>query len=153
MKILVDADACPVKDIIEEVAREYQLGLVLISNINHLIESNYGEVQVVDGAAQAADMAIINRTRPGDIVVTQDYGLASMVLAKGGLAIHPMGKQFTEKNIDGLLMQRFINYRARKAGQRINGPRKRNAADNRFFQEKLRELITVILRPTLDSTE
>lgn len=141
MKILVDADACPVKDITEKLAQEYQLELILVSNINHLIESNYGEVVVVDSFAQAADMAIINRTQPGDMVITQDYGLASMVLAKGGLAINPHGQEFTGDNIDGLLMQRFINFKARKAGERINGPRKRNAEDNRLFQQRLRELI------------
>lgn len=141
MKILVDADACPVKDIIEKVAKEYQLELILVSNINHLIESAYGEVMVVDGLSQAADMAIINRTLTGDIVITQDYGLASIALAKGGLALHPLGKQFTEDNIDGLLMQRYINNKVRKAGGRIHGPKKRNAEDNSLFEERLTAII------------
>jgi hypothetical protein len=141
MKILVDADACPVKDIVEEIAKEYNLELILVSNINHLIESTYGKVVVVDGASQAADMAIINLTRAGDIVITQDYGLASIALAKGGLALHPLGKQFTEDNIDGLLMQRFINNKVRKAGGRIHGPHKRNAADNSLFKERLNAII------------
>ncbi|PKM76480.1 MAG: YaiI/YqxD family protein [Firmicutes bacterium HGW-Firmicutes-15] len=141
MKILVDADACPVKDIIEKVAKKYRLELVLVSNINHLIESAYGEVVVVDGASQAADMAIINRTLTGDIVITQDYGLASIALAKGGLALHPLGKQYTEDNIDGLLMQRYINNKVRKAGGRIHGPHKRIAADNSLFEERLTAII------------
>ncbi|MDD3365292.1 MAG: YaiI/YqxD family protein [Syntrophomonas sp.] len=141
MKILVDADACPVKDIIEKAAKEYKLKLILVSNINHLIQSDYGEVVVVDGLSQAADMAIINLTRTGDIVITQDYGLASIVLAKGGMALHPLGKQFTEDNIDGLLMQRYINNKVRKAGGRIHGPHKRNAADNSLFEERIRAII------------
>jgi hypothetical protein len=141
MKILVDADACPVKDIIEKVAKKYHLELILVSNINHLIDSAYGEVVVVDGLSQAADMAIINRTVTGDIVITQDYGLASIALAKGGLALHPVGKQFTEDNIDGLLMQRYINDKVRRAGGRIHGPQKRNAADNSLFEERLSAII------------
>jgi len=141
MKILVDADACPVKDIIETLAREYCLELILVSNINHEISSDYGEVVMVDSMAEAADMAIVNRTRPEDIVITQDYGLASMVLAKGGRAIHPMGKEFTANNIEGLLLQRFINQKARRAGKRIGGPRKRNALDNSLFETRLKQMI------------
>lgn len=141
MKILVDADACPVKDIIERAAKKYDLELIFISNVNHLIESALGEVVIVDGCSQAADMAIINRTKPGDIVITQDYGLASIALAKGGLALHPLGKQYTEKNIDGLLMQRFINNKVRKAGGRVHGPAKRNATDDNVFEANLLAII------------
>jgi len=141
MKILVDADACPVKDITEKIAQEYCLELIMVSNINHEIASDYGEVVMVDSIAEAADMAIINRTRSGDIVITQDYGLASMVLAKGGRAIHPLGKEFTPNNIEGLLMQRFINQKARRAGERIGGPRKRNALDNNVYKNRLKQVI------------
>jgi len=141
MKILVDADACPVKDITERIAQEYCLELILVSNINHAIASDYGEIVMVDSIAEAADMAIVNRTRPGDIVITQDYGLASMILSKGGRAIHPLGKEFTAYNIEGLLMQRFINQKARRAGQRIGGPRKRNALDNGLFEIRLKQII------------
>lgn len=141
MKILIDADACPVKDITEELAREYLIELIMISNQNHRINSEYARVIVVDNYAQAADMAIVNLTRRRDIVVTQDYGLASMVLAKGGNVIDPMGRQFNEENIDGLLMQRYINQKARQAGVRINGPRKRNSLDNERFYSRLRQMI------------
>lgn len=147
MKILVDADACPVKIIIEKVARENDLELILVSNINHVITSDYGEVVVVDSEAQAADMAIVNRTRSGDIVVTQDYGLASMALAKGGRAIHPLGQEFTANNIEGLLLQRFINQKARRAGVRIGGPRKRNAEDNSLFEARLQQIVHEQLKP------
>jgi uncharacterized protein YaiI (UPF0178 family) len=141
MKILVDADACPVKDIIEELARQYDIELIMVSNVNHIIESNYAKVITVDGASQSADIAIINRTRSGDIVVTQDYGLASMVLAKGSYAMDSQGKQFTDGNIESLLLRRYMNQKARQAGERINGPRKRNPADNRLFKEQLQKLI------------
>ena len=141
MKILIDADACPVKDITEELAREYSIKLIMVSNINHLIRSNYAQVIVVDGADQSADIAIINLSNSGDIVITQDYGLASMALAKGSYAMDPLGKQFTHQNIEGLLMQRYINQKARRAGARINGPRKRQSLDNSRFYRNLRQLI------------
>lgn len=141
MKIIIDADACPVKDITEDLARQYSIELIMVSNINHLIRSNYAQVIVVDGADQSADIAIINLSRPGDIVITQDYGLASMALAKGSYAIDPLGKQFTSENIEGLLMQRYINQKARRAGERINGPRKRVSLDNNRFQRNMRQLI------------
>lgn len=141
MKILVDADACPVKDLIEKLARQYELQVIMIANINHDISSDYSEVVIVDGASQAADMAIVNRTTSGDIIVTQDYGLASMVLGKRALAISPSGKIYDDNNIDGLLMQRFVNYKARKAGLRINGPGKRTTDDDQRFTKNLTRLI------------
>ena len=147
MKILVDADACPVKELIEELAREYSLELVMVANINHIIKSNYATIVVVDGSAQSADIAIINLARPGDIVVTQDYGLASMALAKGSNAIDPMGKRYTEDNIDELLLRRYINQKARQARVRINGPRKRTASDSAIFASGLRELINDSNKP------
>jgi uncharacterized protein YaiI (UPF0178 family) len=141
LKIIVDADACPVKDIIEELAQEYRLELIMVSNINHVIASQYAKIVVVDGTSEAADIAIVNLTKRGDIVVTQDYGLASLALAKGSYALDPLGHQYTDTNIEGLLVRRFINQKARRAGERIGGPRKRNPNDNSRFQQRLREII------------
>lgn len=141
LKIIVDADACPVKDIIEEVAKEHRLEMIMVSNINHLITSQYAKVMVVDGTAEAADIAIVNLTRRGDVVVTQDYGLASMALAKGSYALDPLGHQYTETNIEGLLLSRYINQKARRAGERTGGPRKRNSDDDSRFHQLLREII------------
>lgn len=134
MRILVDADACPVKDIIEEVAKNYEMEVIMICNPNHVLQSSYSEIVVVDGNSQAADIAIINRTTKGDLVITQDYGLASLVLAKHALAIHPSGKVYDPENIEGLLMQRFVNQKARQAGLRTVNPKKRKASDNENFR-------------------
>lgn len=145
MKIIVDADACPVKEIIEKIAEQYNIGLILVSNPNHRLTSDWGEIITVDSASQSADIAIANLAGAGDIIVTQDYGLASMVLAKKAAAISPGGNVYTIDNIDSLLMQRFINYRARLAGKRIKGPRKRSPADDQKFQ---RTLISLLLDNT-----
>lgn len=144
MKILVDADACPVKEIIEQIARAHSIELIMVSNINHLIKSDYARVITVDGADQSADLSIINLSRKRDIVITQDYGLASMLLAKGCYVMDSLGRRFNEANIDGLLMQRYLNQKARRAGGRITGPRKRQAADNSRFAENFLKLIQLI---------
>lgn len=141
MKILVDADACPVKEIIESIAARHALEVIMVSNLNHCIQSQYSEVVVVDGASQAADIAIINMVHPGDIVITQDYGLASMALAKGSYALDPMGKIYTGENIDRLLLSRFLNQKARRAGERTKGPRKRARPDDNRFAGSLEQLI------------
>lgn len=141
MRIIVDADSCPVKEIIEEVAQDYMLPVVMISNINHNITSTYSEVIVVDGNSQAADLAIVNMTAHDDIVVTQDYGLASMVLGKKAKAISPHGRVYSLNNIDTLLMQRHINQKARKAGHKIPHTKKRNNLDNNKFRTNLIKLI------------
>lgn len=141
MKIIVDADACPVKNIIEKVSRFYGLDVIMVSNYHHQIESDYAQVVVVDGSSQAADMVIANHTRPGDIVVTQDYGLAAMILAKQARAIHPLGNIYSQENIDGLLMQRYINQKARQANKRTAGPRKRTSRDDKYFEQQFVKLI------------
>lgn len=141
MRIIVDADSCPVKEIIEEVAEDYMLPVVMVSNLNHNITSSYSEVIVVDGNSQAADLAIVNMTIADDIVVTQDYGLASMVLGKKALAISPHGRVYTLDNIDTLLMQRHINQKARKAGLKTPNPKKRSQLDNEKFRANLINLI------------
>ncbi len=145
MKILVDADACPVKDIIEDIAGYYNLQVIMISNPSHNIRSSYSDIIMVDGGAEAVDIAVANRSKAGDIVVTQDYGLASMVLGKGAAAINPSGKIYTMENIDGLLMQRYLNYKARKVGLKTINPRKRSAKDDQRFTRNFTELIEKLI--------
>ncbi|MDD2619896.1 MAG: YaiI/YqxD family protein [Syntrophomonadaceae bacterium] len=142
MKILVDADACPVKDIIEEVAEKYQLEVIMLCNPNHVLQSSYSQIMVVDGSSQAVDIAIVNRTAKGDLVVTQDYGLASLVLGKNALAIHPSGKVYNQQNIDGLLTQRFLNQKARQAGIRTINPKKRKNSDDEYFRLSFTQLLS-----------
>jgi len=141
LKIIVDADACPVKDIIEHIAREYQIETILVANFNHIITSDYARIIRVDRAAQSADIAIINLASKGDLLVTQDYGLAAIMLAKGCCVLDHMGKEYNQENIDFLLMRRYLNQKARQARQRISGPAKRQRTDNQSFDENFRKLI------------
>jgi uncharacterized protein YaiI (UPF0178 family) len=135
MKILVDADACPVKDIIEEVATELQLPVLMFIDTSHILYSAYSEIVLVSKAPDAVDFALINRTVKGDIVVTQDYGVAAMALGRGAFAIHQNGRVYTDNNIDQLLMERDIAKKLRRAGERIGGhTKKRTAADDEHFK-------------------
>lgn len=140
VRILVDADACPVKATIESVAKEYQLPILMVMDTSHQLESDYCEILQVDKGSDCADFALINRTTPGDIVVTQDYGVATMALAKHAHAIHPSGKIYTNDNIDFLMNVRHLSSVSRRHGTRTKGPKKRTKADDAKFEASFRSL-------------
>ena len=136
MKILVDADACPVKEIIENIAANLQIPVIMLIDTSHILTSKYSEIISVSKAPDAVDFALINRTLKGDIVVTQDYGVAAMALGRGAFTIHPGGKVYTDYNIDVMLMERDIAKNCRRVGERISGHvKKRTSADNNRFND------------------
>ena len=141
MRILVDADACPVLNIIEDVASEYGIELCIYSDITHDLEVGYGKIIKLDRGDQAVDMAILNNCAEGDIIITGDYGLASLVLNRGALALSFSGRVFNEKNIEYLLMKRHINAKIRRGGGRHKGPSKRTKEDDDHFRERLLKII------------
>jgi uncharacterized protein len=95
MNIYVDADACPVVKIVEEVAKKNNISVTLLCDTNHILSSEYAEVKIISAGADAVDFALINLCQKGDIVVTQDYGVAAMALGKGAKAIHQSGLWYT----------------------------------------------------------
>ena len=113
MQILVDADACPVVKIIERIAKKYDVPVTLLCDTNHILQSDYSKIKTVSAGADAVDLALVNMCRSGDIAVTQDFGVAALVLGKGGYCIHQSGKVFSDDNIDGLLMDRHLSKKAR----------------------------------------
>lgn len=143
MKIFVDADACPVVDIVEDIATKYNIPVTLLCDTNHVLTSDYSEVVVVGAGADAVDYKLISICHRGDIVVTQDYGVAAMALGKGAFAIHQSGKWYTNENIDQMLMERHLNKKARRALSRnhIKGPRKRTDEDDQRFAESFEKLL------------
>lgn len=143
MKIFVDADACPVVDIVEDIATKYNIPVTLLCDTNHVLTSDYSEVLVVGAGADAVDYKLISICHRGDIVVTQDYGVAAMALGKGAYAIHQSGKWYTNENIDQMLMERHLNKKARRASSRnhIKGPRKRTEEDDQRFAESFEKLL------------
>ncbi|MCX7694227.1 MAG: YaiI/YqxD family protein [Caloramator sp.] len=141
MRILVDADACPVKDIIVKVAKEYKLDVLMFMDTSHIIDDGYSKTIVVGKGRDSVDFALVNEAKQGDIVVTQDYGVAAMVLSKGTFAINQNGLIFTNQNIDSLLMQRYVNYKVRESGGKTSNPKKRTHSNNLNFEKSLRRII------------
>ena len=125
MQIFVDADACPVVDIIEKIAEKYNIKTTLLCDTNHVLYSDYSEVIVVGAGADAVDYKLISLCHRGDIVVSQDYGVAAMALSKGAYAIHQSGRWYTDENIDRMLMERHLNKKARRSSHKnhIKGPK------------------------------
>jgi len=144
--IYVDADACPVVKQIEKVAKCYNISVTLFCDTNHVLKSAYSKVRIIGSGADAVDFALVNSCRAGDIVVTQDYGVAALALGKKAYAIHQNGWQYTNENIDRLLMKRHISKRARRANKKVHikGPAKRTEDDDAMFVNGLTSLIRTV---------
>lgn len=149
MTIYIDADACPVTRIAEDIARKHGIPVILLCDTNHVLTSDYSTVKVIGAGADAVDFALINLCQRGDIVITQDYGVAALALGKGAWAIHQSGKWFTDGNIDGLLMDRHLAKKARRSGKHhLKGPAKRMEEDDKRFAESFERLIREALYET-----
>lgn len=146
MRIYVDADACPVIPIVEQVAEKNNIAVTLLCDTNHVLDSDYSEVKIIGAGADAVDFALINLCRKNDIVVTQDYGVAAMALGKGAYAIHQSGKWYTDENIDQMLMERHLGKKARRASGKnhLKGPKKRTGEDDARFQRSFEKLVMTI---------
>lgn len=134
MRILIDADGCPVTVIAENEARHRGIPCIVVCDSAHIFKSDYSRVITTDVGADSADFVLANMTNSGDIVVTQDYGLAAMCLAKGARAINQNGVIYSNENIDGMLFTRHIGKKARRAGFRTKGPKKRTAEQDENFR-------------------
>jgi len=137
MKILVDGDGCPVIEIIQEIAESYQLQLIVYTDINHQYKLNYGKLITVDQGYQSVDMKLCNNIRKNDIVITSDYGLAALALTKGSEVISFSGREFTDNNIERLLLQRHIHFKERRKSGRHTTHKKRNIKDDKRLKKKL----------------
>lgn len=141
MKIIVDADATPKNalDICRRAAADFSAALITVASFNHRIDSGWHVV--VGNAPQEADIQVINLTGRGDIVVTQDWGLAAMALGKGAAALSPSGRIFRKETIDFLLEEREMKAKFRRGGGRTRGPKKRTAEDDDNFRRSLYRLL------------
>lgn len=145
MQIFVDADACPVIPIIEEIAKTYSILVTLLCDTNHVLYSDYSRVVVVGAGADAVDYKLISICQKGDIVVSQDYGVAAMALVKGAYAIHQSGKWYTNDTIDQMLMERHLSKKARRSSHKnhLKGPKKRTDEDDNRFRQSFDKLVRV----------
>ena len=142
MTIFVDADACPVTRLTEEIAKKHSIPVMLLCDTNHVLTSDYSEVRIIGAGADAVDLALINLCKSGDIVVTQDYGVAALALGKGAKAVHQSGRWYTEENIDALLMERHLAKKARKSSKNhLKGPAKRSKEDDKRYADSFERML------------
>lgn len=142
--IVVDADACPVKSEIEETALKFGADVCMVASYDHRMQRREGiQVVQVDRSSQSVDLYIVNHIAPGDIVVTQDFGLACMALGKGAVVLSPRGEQYTDANIDYLMERRHEGARVRRGGGRTKGPKAMTDADRLTFQQKLTKVLRI----------
>ena len=139
----VDADACPVVGIVETISEKYNISTTLLCDTNHILYSDYSEVIVVGAGADTVDYKLISICHKGDVVVSQDYGVAATALGKGAYAIHQSGKWYTNENIDQMLMERHLNKKVRRSSHKnhMKGPRKRTEEDDVRFAQSFEKLI------------
>ncbi len=153
-RVLVDADACPVIREAESIARRFGLPVTLLCDEHHLLASDYAEVRHVSSGADAVDIALMNLCRRGDIVLTQDYGVAAMALGKGAFAIHHSGRRYTDDNIEQMLMERHLARKARRAPGKhhLKGPSAFTKEDRQRFCTAFEALLTELIPATGGNT-
>ncbi len=144
-RILVDADSCSVMEETAEVAIRFGIEVHFFTDYSHLLsfDSPLANVHLVDGNAQAVDMAIVNASQKDDIVVTADLGLASLVLNKGAIALSPSGTIYKPEKMAGILEKRHLHKKLRKAKVRIRGGKTSafTAQDRRSFVKTLSDIL------------
>lgn len=145
LKICIDGDGCPVVDETIAVAQSFGLEVIIFCDTSHEIVREGAVTVTVSKGSDSADFALVNKVNKGDIVVTQDYGLATMVLAKKGFCMDQNGREYTNENIDLLLNIRHINKKIRQGGGRTKGPKKRAKDANELYKKKFRQFCEQII--------
>ena len=141
MRILIDADGCPVVDETLKIAKQFAPECLILCDTSHRFEREGAQTLVFSKGADSVDFALVNRVEPGDIAVTQDYGLAAMCLAKRALPLSQDGLLYTEENIGALLQSRYAAQKIRRSGGRLKGPKKRTSEQDAAFERTLRRLL------------
>ena len=147
MKILIDGDGSPVKQEAISVAMLYDIPVVIVTSIAHYTsqpDNPLVTIHYVEKGPDSADYEIFKLTNKGDVVITQDYGLASLLLNKA-YVIHHNGKEYHKNSIDTLLTQRFLSQKERLKGHHTTGPRQFTQKDRDYFTNQLNQLIERIL--------
>ena len=142
MRICIDADACPVTNLAIKIANEFKLPCTLFCDTAHIMNRAGAETITVSKGADSVDFALVNYIQKEDIVITQDYGLAAMCLSRGARVLHQDGMEYTNDNIEALLLSRHESAKFRRAGGRTRGNKPRTAAQDEAFCKALRKMVT-----------
>ncbi len=147
ISILVDGDACPVKEETYVVATRYRVPVTLVANSYLYVPEGMGiEMVVVEQGPDAADDWIAERVGPGDVVVTADLPLAARCLEAGAFVLGTTGRPFKDESIGDLLATRALKEHLRSAGMETGGPPPLTDKDRSRFASKLDELVQKSLR-------
>ena len=141
MRILIDADGCPVVDITVSIAREQNLECLILCDTSHHFEKPGARTLTFSKGSDSVDFALVNLLVPGDIVITQDYGLAAMCLSRQARVLNQDGMEYTNDNIDALLLARHTARKIRNSGGRLKGPARRTSEQDRIFAAALRRIL------------
>ena len=141
MNILIDADGCPVVDLTLQIVKQFSVPVIILCDASHQIEREGAQTLVFDKGADSVDFALVNRVKPGDIVVTQDYGLASMCLAKRARVLNQNGLEYTADNMEALMLRRYENKKLLRAGKHPKGSAKRTKEQGMKFSETLKKIL------------
>ena len=147
MTILIDADGCPVVDLTLQIAAKYNVPVLILCDTAHQIQRDGTQTLTFDKGADSVDFALVNRVHPGDLVITQDYGLASMCLARRARVLNQNGLEYTPENIDGLLFRRYENKKLLRAGKHPKGASKRTKEQDRVYKSTLENILQSLKRP------
>lgn len=141
MQIFIDADACPVVNIAVRLCKKYNKKCTIVCDYAHNITKDGAKTIIVSKGADSADFKIANLINAGDIVITQDYGLAAMCMAKSAKIINQDGLLYTKDNIDGLLFYRSEARKMRAAGKKCTHIKKRTKESDKRFEQEFEKLI------------
>lgn len=142
--IIIDGDACPVVNSVIELTQETGIFVTIIRSFSHFstqIDPEHVRTVYVDCGPESVDYKIVQLASSKDIVITQDYGLASLLLNKVRFVMHHKGFLFNDDNIQQLLDQRYINAQIRKQGGRHKGPPPFTKQDRQHFEHQFKLLI------------
>ena len=138
---MIDADACPVVDIAIRLCKKAGVPCLLLCDTAHACFKDGAETLIFDKGADSVDFALVNRAQSGDVVITQDYGLASMCLGRNARVLHQDGWEYTLDNISGLMEQRHASKKHRLAGGRTKGPAKRTKQQDEAFAQAFQQIL------------
>lgn len=141
MRVLIDGDACPNKDDLFEVCNNHSVEMIVFADYAHISYDVPYEVVYCEVGNDSVDMVLLRHVQSNDIVITQDYGLAGLVLSKKAKVLHVSGKEINEFNIEGLLSSRYMSAKMRNAHKRVKGPTKRTEDEREFLLTQLEGMI------------
>ena len=141
MRIIIDADACPIVKDIVSLGEKYQLPVLICHDFAHEMQSDYAKVILCDTGYQSTDQYIVNEVTINDIVITQDYGVAAVCLIKGSYVVHPLGFYFENQTIDEMLAKRHEHMKKRLRKVRVKGPKKRTKENDEKLLDTIEKII------------